>query len=72
MAIAKKCDICGKLYETYNVCRNPNKPNGLQLLSIDDKREFYSYSLIDCCPECMESIKNHMESLKGDKSDDEN
>lgn len=25
MALAKKCDICGKLYETYNFRKKPDR-----------------------------------------------
>lgn len=34
MALAKKCDICGKLYETYNSKNNQLKPSGFMLVNV--------------------------------------
>lgn len=64
MASAKKCDICGKLYEVYNDRKDADKVNGLRFLNIDANSKYWSHDMIDCCPECMQSIKNHIESLK--------
>lgn len=64
MAIAKKCDICGKYYELYNVARNASKPNGFMVVNIDSKEQYFSHDALDCCPECMDSILAHIESLK--------
>lgn len=69
MAIAKKCDICGKLYERYNEKQNAEKPNGFHLLSIDERGKYYSYKTTDCCPDCMESILQYIERLKGAGND---
>ena len=55
MALARKCDICGKLYEPYN--EKPKSEN------------HFSYGKIDCCPDCMESILQHIERLKGAGND---
>ena len=64
MAIAKKCDICGKLYEVYNN-KAGDDPNGLKFLNITANREFYNSSeLIDCCPDCMKSILQLIQRLK--------
>ena len=68
MAIAKKCDICGKLYEQYNVKRDSKKPNGFHLLSIDSAGKYFVYDSTDCCPDCMESILQHIERLKGENN----
>ena len=68
MAIAKKCDICGKLYERYNEERDDKRPNGFKLISNDSERKFDGYGAIDCCPDCMESILQHVERLKGDRN----
>lgn len=67
MAIAKQCDICGKLYAIYGFKRDANHPNGFMVLNIDENRKYWSGPAMDCCPECMISIRNHIESLKGDK-----
>ena len=57
MAIAKKCDICGKLYEEYNFKQSKDNFNGFVLLNVD-----YSPAY-DCCPKCMKSIREHINSL---------
>ena len=64
MAFAKKCDICGKLHELYNVKHDKDKTNGLVFVNIDSKRSYFTNDVLDCCPECMQSIRNHVESLK--------
>ena len=69
MAIAKKCDLCGKFYERYNEARDDKRPNGFKLISIDPERKFYDYGAIDCCPDCMGSILQYIERLKGAGND---
>ena len=71
MANAKKCDICGKLYELYNTSIDCFEPNFVALLSLDSHGfEDGKYSSmhrpleLDCCPNCMKSIHDHIESLK--------
>lgn len=63
MALAKKCDICGKLYETYNFRKNQNKPSGIMLVNVCVDDTFYSGDVTDCCPECMAAIMNTVDSL---------
>ena len=63
MAAAKKCDICGKLYEEYNVKQSKNNFNGFMLLNIDCKGDYSDGPAVDCCPECMKSILEHIDSL---------
>ena len=63
MSIAKKCDICGKYYESYNTKNNSEKTNGLMFLTIDDRQQYHSHNVIDTCPECMDSIKAHIDNL---------
>lgn len=64
MAFAKKCDICGKLYEEYNTTKNDRNTNGFMFINIDYKREYWVNKAIDCCPDCMQSIRNHIDLLK--------
>lgn len=64
MALAKKCDICGKLYESYNTKNNTNEVNGYMLVNIDELGKYYSHHVVDCCPNCMDSIINHLKILK--------
>lgn len=61
---ARKCDVCGMLYENYNKSNNKDKPNSLALLNTDEKNRYYSHDRIDLCPSCMEKI---MQILRGNK-----
>lgn len=64
MAIAKKCDVCGKFYEPYNEKNDPKNVNGFMLINIDKERKYYVHNVTDCCPECMDSILNYINKLK--------
>ena len=64
MALAKKCDICGKLYETYNFRKNQNEPSGIMLVNVCTDDKYHPGDVIDCCPECMDKIMETIESLK--------
>lgn len=64
MSIAKSCDICGKLYPIYNTEHDKDRVNGITFLNIDAQMKYYSNNVLDCCPECMDSIKKHIETLK--------
>lgn len=63
MASAKKCDICGKLYELYNDKDDVEKPNGLMFLNIDAYRKYFGHDIVDCCPECMSLIIDFIATL---------
>lgn len=63
MALAKKCDICGKLYETYNFRKNQNKPSGIMLVNVCTDGDYYQGDVCDCCPECMRAITEVIRSL---------
>lgn len=64
MALAKKCDICGKFYETYNSKNNPNKPSGIMLVNVCANNEYYAGDVLDCCPKCMATIMGALNGLK--------
>lgn len=71
MAKAKllKCDICGVVYEPYNTKRDRKRPNFIRFGSAEWDDDFdepltNGYGRIDCCPECMVNIQNHIEYLK--------
>lgn len=64
MSIAKECDICGKLYKSYNVKQDKKNTNGLMFLNIDGRQKYYCGDVMDCCPECMVAIHTHIEFLK--------
>lgn len=72
MAIAKKCDVCGKLYEEYNVKEDPDNVNGLMFLNLDNHNRYLSHKAIDLCPKCMESIKNWIDALRKNGEEREN
>lgn len=59
MSIAKKCDVCGSLYESYSFKHSdPSKPNGIMLLNIDNKQQYWSHGAMDLCPECLAVVQN--------------
>ena len=59
MSIAKKCDVCGSLYESYSFKRSdPSKQNGIMLLNIDNKQQYWSHGAMDLCPECLAAVQN--------------
>lgn len=64
MSLAKKCDICGKLYEAYNFRKNQNKPSGIMLLNVCKDNSYFQSDVIDCCPECMHVITEVIKNLK--------
>lgn len=66
MATAKKCDICGRLYESYNTRNSEERTNALVLLNLDNQVKYYSHGPYDCCPDCMSSIRLTICNLKKD------
>lgn len=66
MITAKKCNCCGKLYESYTNTRMLRTGvNGIAFANIDESGRYISGYTVDCCPECLESIVNHINSLRG-------
>ena len=53
---AKKCDVCGAFYMSYNNGRNDKKPNGLRLIREDEEFGLFVTNQYDCCPDCMNKI----------------
>ena len=64
MAAAKECDICGRLYKPYNKAHDSKKTNGIMFINVTSDTKYYANECIDCCPECMESIRNFVNKLK--------
>ena len=62
--LAKKCDICSALYETYNYKSNASKPSGIMLVNVCHDDDYYKHDVMDCCPKCMAAIMDTIESLK--------
>ena len=64
MAIAKKCDICGKMYDSYNMRADKKNTNGIMFLNIDNCQKYYTGDVMDCCPNCMAAIRLNIDILK--------
>ena len=64
MAAARQCDICGKTYPMYNTKRDAKKVNGFMFLNIYGVDRYWHHDIQDCCPECMQSIQDHIKGLK--------
>lgn len=66
MSLAKKCDICGKLYEPYTTECDFRGVNGIVLVSIDEEGEYGTPpdTATDCCPECMKAIMQFIDGLR--------
>lgn len=59
MAIARKCDRCGKLYEYYPK-GNKIQSNGVQRI-YREKSGCFRYTMVyDFCPECMDAFDKFM------------
>lgn len=79
MALAKKCDICGNLYENYNTFFDPEMEesngldlnvNGIAFVNIDEEDMYFAQKPIDCCPECMNKLKTHIRQMMKDAGND--
>lgn len=66
MSIAKKCDICGKLYEPYKVKIDDREVNSFVFVNNVDEEGFYVVpdKAYDCCPECIKRIANYVDELR--------
>ena len=58
MAIAKKCDRCGKFHEIYNKNDNSRNINSLVTANADEYNKRYRQKLINLCPNCKDSFFN--------------
>lgn len=66
---ARKCDVCGVLYECYDGAKNfPNdgKANGFMLIDKDIYNEYWSRQSFDLCPECMKKLVDFINN-RGEK-----
>ena len=66
MALARKCDICGVLYESYETSiEGIGECNGIAFIHFG-LYEFDKYvqKSMDCCPKCFRSIQEHIKKLK--------
>lgn len=61
MAIAKKCDRCGKFYEHYPVGNHPGEYNGITKVRLGKNGAVeYRCSDIDLCQDCMNAFSKFM------------
>lgn len=73
MSNAKKCDICGNLYEIYGVDKKNNKYvyNAVEIICLDSNNQYIcEKETCDCCPQCMKSIINHINDLRVERNKD--
>lgn len=67
MAFAKKCDICGVMFDY----KKSVKVNHIKLGDLDiwHGREptYFGREAYDCCPDCVDAIKNVIEERKAKK-----
>ena len=64
MALAKKCDRCGKFYEHYPIGEPPRTGTGNAVSRIRRGRDLgtkIALDIMDLCPDCMESFDRFME-----------
>lgn len=58
MAIAKKCDRCGKFYEVYNKKEDNININKIMSFNIYCNTNYFNNVPIDLCPECKDSFNS--------------
>ena len=66
MAIARKCDRCGKLYEYYPK-GNKVQHNGVQRIYRNKHGSLGYEEIFDFCPECMNAFDEFMIGGKFDE-----
>lgn len=71
MANAKKCDVCGNLYERYGT--KYTDATAIRLLHeiVARVNEYSSIVQLDCCPDCMREINNTIDLLKNSAKKEE-
>ena len=64
MALAKKCDRCGKFYEHYPIDNQTGALNAIKRAKVSSEGEIeYMEKYKDLCPECMDKLNKF---LKGE------
>lgn len=73
MSVARKCDVCGKLYEPYKIDYKNNEINGFSLLYRSTTHDdcLTKGKNFDCCEECLKKIINMVNNNKPEKSFEE-
>lgn len=71
MGLARKCDICGKLYEHYFIDVNGYKVNAIHFIGKQiPSGEYFRDEPTDLCQECLGSIFECVRSLSPDKGEE--
>ena len=61
MALAKKCDRCGKFYEHYPIGDQPGVFNAVgRMRRVRDSSRETALNIMDLCQDCMESFDRFM------------
>lgn len=61
MALAKKCDRCGKFYDSYPIGDVPGVYNSVRRYrKIGEAKQTFESEIKDLCPECMEAFDKFM------------
>ena len=66
MALAKKCDRCGKFYDEYNFAKDDKNINGIMTLNLDEHDDYYAHDPLDLCPSCKDSFEKWL-NKKGER-----
>ena len=64
--MARKCDRCGALYESYQNCKSVKRANAIILIDRDYKNQFWERETYDLCPDCQRELCNWLNAAKMD------
>lgn len=64
MSMAKKCDICGVLYEPYADAEGSGI--SLEKMEAHSPKVYRTIKTMDCCKDCMKAIRACLEELSKD------
>lgn len=66
MALAKRCDRCGKLYVPEKFIIDGDRVNGVSTIDRNEKNDGYCIrSCYDLCPKCLKSFIDWLDSKGG-------
>lgn len=74
MANARKCDVCGNLYEHYkgnSLFSNHNglnQSNAITMIDRNTENKYWNRKTYDLCPECMDKLEKFLKA-GGDNDD---
>ncbi len=66
MALAIKCDRCGRMYDNYPINDKPGVGNGVLLImkSVNNTRQMSATESIDLCCYCMNDLQRFIQNPK--------